>query len=139
MKIRTVLYLMFGAVIVAVLVILYVTNQQTLDSTIRLGHGIEVPVWFALRLASAVSMLVPLLFGVLRDLRRMLGDLTTRRQARSLQEAEELYLKGIESMLNGREEKALEHFDAVLAIEPNQIGRASCRERGESAGGGARV
>src|SRR2546426_10001535 len=126
MKIRTVLYLMFGAVIVAVLVILYVTNQQTLDSTIHLGHGIEVPVWFALLLASAVSMLVPLLFGVLRDLRRMLGDLTARRQARSLQEAEERYLQGIESMLNGREEKALEHFDAVLAIE---IGRASCRER----------
>src|SRR5437867_9346457 len=121
MKIRTVLYLMFGAVIVAVLVILYVTNQQTLDSTIRLGHGIEVPVWFALLLASAVSMLVPLLFGVLRDLRRMLGDLTARRQARSLQEAEERYLQGIESMLNGREEKALEHFDAVLAIDPNHF------------------
>ncbi|OLE66702.1 MAG: hypothetical protein AUG09_06185 [Acidobacteria bacterium 13_1_20CM_2_68_7] len=121
MKIRTVLYLMFGAVIVAVLVILYVTNQQTLDSTIHLGHGIEVPVWFALLLASAVSMLVPLLFGVLRDLRRMLGDLTARRQARSLQEAEERYLQGIESMLNGREEKALEHFDAVLAIDPNHF------------------
>src|SRR3989454_9587793 len=126
MKIRTVLYLMFGAVIVAVLGLLYVTNQQPLDSTINLGHGISIPVWFALLLASAVSMLVPLLFGVLRDLRRMLGDLTARRQARSLQEAEERYLQGIESMLNGREEKALEHFDAVLAIE---IGRASCRER----------
>ncbi|HYS78576.1 MAG TPA: tetratricopeptide repeat protein [Candidatus Dormibacteraeota bacterium] len=121
MKIRTVLYLMFGAVIVAVLVILYVTNQQTLDSLIHLGHGIHIPVWFALLLASAVSMLVPLLFGVLRDLRRMLGDLTARRQARSLQEAEERYLQGIESMLNGREEKALEHFDAVLAIDPNHF------------------
>ena len=95
MKIRTVLYLMFGAVIVAVLVILYVTNQQTLDSKILLGHGIAIPVWFALLLASAVSMLVPLLFGVLRDLRRMLGDLTARRQARSLQEAEERKLRGV--------------------------------------------
>src|SRR3989442_1510136 len=121
MKIRTVLYLTFGAVIVAVLVILYVTNQQTLDSTIHLGHGIEVPVWFALLLASGGSSLVPLLVGVLRDLRRMLGDLTARRRARSLQEAEERYLQGIESMLNGREEKALEHFDAVLAIDPNHF------------------
>ena len=121
MKIRTVLYLMFGAVIVIVLSILYVTNQGILDSQLILSRGIRFPVWFALLLASGVSMLVPLLFGVLRDLRRMLGDLTARRQARSRQEAEERYLRGVESMLNGREEKALEHFDAALLIEPNHF------------------
>ena len=121
MKIRTVLYLMFGAIVVIVLSILYGTNKDTLDSQIVFGHGLHIPVWFALLLASGVSMLVPLLFGVLRDLRRMLRDFSVRRQARSRQEAEELYLRGVESMLNGREEKALEHFNEVLALEPNHF------------------
>jgi len=121
MKIRTVLYLMFGAIVVIVLSILYGTNKDTLDSQIVFGHGLHIPVWFALLLASGVSMLVPLLFGVLRDLRRMLRDFSVRRQARSRQEAEELYLRGVESMLNGREERALEHFNDVLAIDPNHF------------------
>jgi lipopolysaccharide biosynthesis regulator YciM len=121
MKIRTVLYLTFGAIVVFVLTILYGTNKDTLDSQIVFGRGLHVPVWFALLLASGVSMLVPLLFGVLRDLRRMLRDFSVRRQARSRQEAEELYLRGVESMLNGREERALEHFNEVLAIEPNHF------------------
>jgi lipopolysaccharide biosynthesis regulator YciM len=121
MKIRTVLYLMFGAIVVAVLTALYVTNQAALDSMLVVGRGLQVPVWFALILMSGVSMLVPLLFGVLRDLRRILRDLTARRQARSRQEAEELYLRGVESMLNGREEKALEHFNEVLTVDPNHF------------------
>ncbi len=121
MKIRTVLYLMFGAIVVAVLTALYVTNQAALDNMLVVGRGLQVPVWFALILMSGVSMLVPLLFGVLRDLRRILRDLTARRQARSRQEAEELYLRGVESMLNGREEKALEHFNEVLAVDPNHF------------------
>src|SRR5437867_10814499 len=121
MKIRTVLYLMFGAIVVIVLSILYGTNQQALDARIIIGENLAIPVWFALLLASGVSMLVPLLFGVLRDLRRMLRDFTVRRQARSQQEAEEFYLRGVESMLNGREEEAIEHFNEVLALEPNRF------------------
>jgi tetratricopeptide (TPR) repeat protein len=121
MKIRTVLYLMFGAIVVIVLSIVYGTNKEILDSQLALGRGLHIPVWFALLLVSAVSMLVPLLLGVLRDLRRMLRDFGVRREARSRQEAEELYLRGVESMLNGREERALEHFNAVLAVDPNHF------------------
>lgn len=121
MKIRTVLYLMLGAIAVAVLIALYVTNQQTLDSPVVVGRGIWIPVWFALLLVSGLSMLVPLMFGVLRDLRRMLRDFTARKQARSRKEADDVYLKAVESMLNGREERALQHFDEVLALEPSHF------------------
>src|SRR5256885_14818557 len=117
MKVRTVLYLMFGAIVVIVLSILYGTNKDTLDSQIVFGRGLHIPVWFALLLASGVSMLIPLLFGVLRDLRRMLRDFTARRQARSRPEGEGLYLGGVEAMLNGREGRGRGHFNAVLAIE----------------------
>src|SRR5207249_5407808 len=41
MKIRTVLYLMFGAIVVIVLTILYGTNQDTLNSQIVFGRSEE--------------------------------------------------------------------------------------------------
>ncbi len=121
MKIRTVLYLLVGAIVVAALSILYTTNQDTLSRSLVFGDGLTLPVWFAFLMVSGVSMLVPLLFGVLRDLRRMFRNVTARRRMRSQQEAEERYLQGVESMLNGREERALEHFNAVLALNPDHF------------------
>ena len=59
-----------------------------------------MPVWVTILAVSGISMLVPLLFGLLRDLRRMFSGLTARRKVRSQQEAEERYLIGIESRLN---------------------------------------
>src|SRR2546428_14181192 len=105
MKIRTVLYLMFGAIVVIVLSILYGTNQQALDARIIIGENLAMPVWSALLLASGVPVPVPLLFGVLPDLGRMLRDFTVRRRARSQQEAEEFYPRGVEAMRNGSEEE----------------------------------
>ena len=121
MKIRTVLYLMFGATVVAVLSILYTLNRDVLNQPLVVGRGLTMPVWLCFLGVSLVSMLVPLLFGLLRDLRRMVGGLTVRRRQRSQQEAEEGYLQGIEAMLNGREERALEHFNAVLALDPDHF------------------
>lgn len=121
MKLRTVLALIGGATVVAVLSILYATNRDTLSRPLILAHGVWVPVWFAFLLAMAVAMLVPILFGLLRDLRRMLGSLGARRRERSLRDAGERYLHGVEAMLNGREERALEHFNAVLAVEPDHF------------------
>jgi lipopolysaccharide biosynthesis regulator YciM len=121
MRIRTVIYLMSGAIVVFVLSVLYSTNQETLDRHVFFGHGVSMPVWFCVLMVSGVSMLVPLVFGVLRDVRRVVGSLGARRRMRSLQEAEERYLLGVEAMLHGREERALEHFNAVLAVEPGHL------------------
>jgi tetratricopeptide (TPR) repeat protein len=121
MKIRTVLYLMLGATLVAVVSILYSLNQEILNRTLVVGRGLTAPVWFCFLMVSGVSMLVPLLFGLLRDLRRIMSGLTARRRIRSQQEAEERYLMGVESMLNGREERALEHFNAALAVDPDHF------------------
>ena len=121
MKVRTVLYLMIGAVIVAALSILYSTNREILNQHIFIGHGLSIPVWFCMLVLSGISMLVPMLFGLVRDVRRMFNNLTARRRVRSQKEAEERYLMGVESMLHGREERALVHFEAVLVIDPNHF------------------
>ena len=118
MKIRTVLYLTLGAIVVAALSVIYSANRDALNQPIILGRALTMPVWACLLLACGISMLVPLLFGLLRDLRSFFSNLTARRRQISLQEAEQLYLLGIEAMLNGREEKALEHFNAVIDEDP---------------------
>lgn len=121
MKIRTVVFLMIGTTLVALVAILYSYNQDLLNQPLLLGRNLSIPVWFCLVLVSGISMLVPLLFGLLRDVRRLFGSLGARRRQRSQQEAEERYLLGVESMLNGREERALEHFDAVLQLDPENF------------------
>lgn len=112
---------MIGAIVVAVLSILYTDNKEALDRQIFFGNGMSMPVWFCILMVSGLSMLVPLLFGLVRDVRRLFGNLTARRAAHSLQQAERRYLSGIESMLNGREERALEHFNSVLTLSPNHF------------------
>jgi lipopolysaccharide biosynthesis regulator YciM len=121
MKIRTVLYLTIGAIVVSVLSVLYTTNREVLDRHIFLGHGLSMPVWSCILLASGVSMLVPLLFGLLRDAREFLRNLASRSRAVDQREAEKHYVKGVEAMLNGREEKALEHFNAALQADPQHF------------------
>jgi len=121
MRMRTFVYLMVGAIVVVVLSILYTDNREALDRQIFFSHGLSMPVWFCILAVSGLSMLVPLLFGLVRDTRRVFGNLTARKAAQSLQEAERRYLSGIESMLNGREERALEHFNSALTLNPNHF------------------
>ncbi len=121
MRIRTVLVLCGGAVAVAVLLILYAANRDVLRQPLVLGHGVWVPVWIGFVVVAGVSMLLPLLFGLLRDLRRMMIDLTGRGQGRNLHGAEQRYLQGVESMLHGREERALAHFNAVIEADPDHF------------------
>jgi len=114
MKIRTVLYLTIGAIVVSVLSIVYTSNREVLDRHVFLGHGLSIPVWSCILFAGGFSMLVPLLFGLMRDARRFFGTLGARRQANAARDAEGYYVRGVEAMLNGREERALEHFNAAL-------------------------
>ncbi|HET8946792.1 MAG TPA: hypothetical protein VFQ07_07405, partial [Candidatus Polarisedimenticolia bacterium] len=121
MKIRTVLYLTLGATLVAVLSVLYTANRAVLDQSLVLSHGITLPVWGCLLLASLLSMLIPILFGLLKDAREFLSSLTASSRATDTQALEGLYARGVEAMLNGREERALEHFNAVLNRDPQHF------------------
>ena len=119
MRIRTVLVLLGGTIVVAVLLILHSANRAVLAQPIVVGHGVWIPVWLAFVLTAAFSALLPLLFGLVRDVRRMVADLSSRRRGKRTQEAERRYVQGVEAMLHGREERALAHFTAVLEAEPD--------------------
>jgi lipopolysaccharide biosynthesis regulator YciM len=113
-RLRTFFFIIAASVLVLVLALLYRPNAEVLNTQIQLSRDFSLPVWAAFLFVSLASMAVPVIFGLLRDVKQMLDSVTRRRTVRLQKEMERLYLLGIEAILGGREERALEHFRAVL-------------------------
>ena len=118
MKLRTFFFLLSGAVLVFVLSLLYTPNSETLNRPIVLTRDFTMPVWAAFLFVALASMAIPLIFGLLRDVKHLFDSITRRRVVRTQKELERRYVLGIEAILNGREERALEHFNAILQRDP---------------------
>ena len=114
MKLRTFLVLLAASGLVFVLSLLYTPNSETLNQRIFLSRDVSLPVWAMFLLVALASMALPVIFGLLRDVRHLMDSVTRRRAVRSKKEIEQRYVLGIEAILNGREERALEHFNAIL-------------------------
>jgi lipopolysaccharide biosynthesis regulator YciM len=114
MRLRTFFFLFAASVLVLVLALLYRPNAEVLNTHIELSRDFSLPVWAAFLFVSLASMAVPVIFGLLRDVKQLLDSVTRRRTVRLQKEMERLYLLGIEAILSGREERALEHFSSVL-------------------------
>ena len=118
MKFRTFLLLLAASGLVFVLSLLYIPNRDTLSQRIFLSRDLSLPVWAMFFLVSLSSMAVPVAFGLLRDVRHLMESVTKRRSQKAQKELEQRYVLGIEAILNGREERALEHFNAILQRDP---------------------
>ena len=121
MKLRTFFFLLIASGAVFVLSLLYPANSQVLNQRIFLSRDLSLPVWAAFLFVSLAAMAVPVIFGMLRDVKRLLDRITRRRAIRDQKDIERRYLLGIEAILNGREERALEHFDAILRRDPDHL------------------
>ncbi len=118
MRLRTFFFIIAASGLVFVLAFLYAPNAIVLNEHISLARDFTLPVWAVFIFVSLASMAVPVIFGLLRDVKRLLDGVTRRRQLRLQKETERLYLLGIEAILSGREERALEHFGAILQLDP---------------------
>lgn len=121
MKLRTFFFILAAAFLVLVLSLLYRPNSEVLNSKIFLSRDFSMPVWAAFLFTALAAMAVPVIFGMLRDVKNLLDRITRRRAVRSQKEMERRYVLGIEAILNGREERALEHFQAILERDPNHF------------------
>jgi lipopolysaccharide biosynthesis regulator YciM len=135
-RLRTFFFVIVLSVIVLILAILYRPNATVLDSHIQLSRDFSLPVWAAFLFVSLASMAVPVVFGLLRDVKHLLDSVTRRRTARLQKEVERLYLLGVEAILSGREERALEHLRAILQRDPEHFEALLkagdvCREMGQ--------
>jgi len=120
-KLRTFLMLLAASGVVFVLSLLYTPNRETLNQRIFLSRDISLPVWATFLLVALCAMAVPVVFGMLRDVKQLVDSVTRRRAARLRKEIEQRYILGIEAILNGREGRALQHFDAILQRDPSHF------------------
>jgi lipopolysaccharide biosynthesis regulator YciM len=120
-KLRTFFYFLAGGSLVPVLAILYQRNREALGQKVFLSRDFSMPIWAAFVFVALAAMAVPILFGLLRDVKQLLDRITRRRALRSREEMERRYVLGIEAILNGREERALEHFRAILERDPSHF------------------
>jgi lipopolysaccharide biosynthesis regulator YciM len=120
-KLRTFLMLLAASGLVFVLSLLYTPNRGTLNQRIFFSNDVSLPVWATFLLVALCAMAVVVVFGLLRDVKHLMDSVTRRRAIKAQKEIEQRYVLGIEAILNGREERALEHFNAILQRDPSHF------------------
>lgn len=121
MKLRTFFFILAASALVFILSVLYTPNAETLNQKVFLSRDFSMPVWAAFLFVALAAMAVPVIFGMARDVKQLLDSVTRRRAVRTRQEMERRYVLGIEAILSGREERALEHFNAILQRDPTHL------------------
>jgi lipopolysaccharide biosynthesis regulator YciM len=121
MQIRTFLGILGALSLVAFLAILGNLNQPLLDQRFQVTPTVSLPLWAALvgvYLTGVLTFIIAFLLRGSADLVERWRLLRGRRAGRA---ADELYNRGMEAVLEGREEKALEHFQALLSRESEHV------------------
>jgi tetratricopeptide (TPR) repeat protein len=104
-------------------------------STIRLNAGLvtvqlpfaeplQIELWMVLLAGFATGAGVILLFDIAGGARRFARDRRRKLARRAQEEVEDLYLQGLESMMNGHYQKALDRFEKVLDRDPEHSNAA---------------
>ena len=105
-------------------------------STIRLNEAlvtvqfaffqpVALELWMVMLAAFGTGAGVILFFDLAGGVRRFAHDRRQRRLQEAHQAVEELYMAGLDAIVNGHHEKALQRFDSVLER------RAGARERAD--------
>ena len=118
MQIRTFLTILGALALVAFLAILARPNQALLDQPFQISPTRVVPLWTILvgtYLTGVLTFLVVFLLRGSADLAERWRMLQGRRAGRAV---DDLYNRGMEAILEGRDEKALEYFQSILSREP---------------------
>lgn len=121
MQIRTFLGILVSLALVACLAVLVNQNQPLLDQPFKIAPDRTAPLWMVLVGSFLIGVLTFLVLFLLRgsaDLVERWRMLQGRRAGRAV---DELYSRGMEAVLEGRDEKALEHFQSILSREPENF------------------
>lgn len=121
MQIRTFLGILAALALVAALAVLGSINQPLLDRPFHLTPQRTVPLWTALLAIYVAGVLSFAGAFLLRGSAGMIERWKGLQGARSGRAVDELFGKGMDAVLDGREERALEHFQAILARDPDHF------------------
>jgi lipopolysaccharide biosynthesis regulator YciM len=121
MKIRTFLILLVLLLLTTGSAVLAIRNQQALAAPFQVTGTFSVPVYAVLGGGFLAGALVVLAGSIFRDSRDLLHRLEGLRGSKERKHLEDLYRQGMEAVLEGLEERALVHFQAILAADPSNV------------------
>ncbi|HEY3177063.1 MAG TPA: tetratricopeptide repeat protein [Candidatus Polarisedimenticolia bacterium] len=117
MQIRTFLTILGALALVAFLAIFGKLNQLLLDQPFLITPTRSVPLWTVMVGAYLVGVLTFLTVFLLRGSADLVERWRLLRGRRAGRAVDEIYNRGMEAILEGRDEKALEHFQSILSLD----------------------
>lgn len=93
-------------------------NEALVSVQFAFFQPVALELWMVMLAAFGVGAGVILFFDLAGGVRRFTRDRRRRRVHEAHQAVEELYMAGLDAMVNGHHEKALQRFDSVLEREP---------------------
>ena len=114
MRIRTFFLILLVLAVSYAMAELAVKNREVLQQEMHLWGGTSPPVGVMLVVALLIGALITAVFGISREVGRMLELWRYRRDRRKTEEIEEENSRGLVAVLESREDEALGHFRAVL-------------------------
>jgi len=99
--------------------VLVIRNQQILAARFLITDEFTVPVYAILGAGFLAGAGLVLTGSVFRDSRDLLRRLEGLRGAKETKHLHGMYRQGMEAFLEGQEEKALSHFQAILSADPS--------------------
>lgn len=110
------------AAVVAVFVVLLIEfNQGKIAVNLTPSKTFEVSKSVFFLVSFAVGAGLILFFYVVRDIKRFLGGLRVQREQKKQSKIQDLYTRGLNSLLAKRNPDATTFFQKVLTIDPNHV------------------
>ncbi len=121
MRLRTLLGLLLIFGLVWFLASTIAMNRDPVQISLAFAQTLNVELWMALLGAFGAGAALILFFDIAGGARQFAKDFHARRRHRAHERTEDLYLQGLDDMVNGRYEQAAAQFDKVLSREPNHL------------------
>jgi len=121
MRLRTLLSLLLIFGLVWSLASTIAMNRDPVEISLALIPPLNVELWMALLGAFGAGAALILFFDLAGGVRRFARNREARRLHRAHERTEDLYLQGLDDMVNGRYQQAVAQFDKVLSREPDHL------------------
>ena len=121
MRFRTLLGLLLIFGLVWVLASTIAMNRVPVEISLAWFRTLNVELWMALLGAFGAGAALILIFELAGGARRFAENFRARRLHRAHERTEDIYLQGLDDMVNGRYEQAVAQFDKVLTREPDHL------------------
>ena len=121
MNLRTFFSILFGFLVVSVLALALLQNLELLEQPFVLTPENSLPVYAVFVLVFLAGLSVALIISLLQDSHSLFGRVQGWWGARTRRAMEERYRRGIETMLGGHDERAVQIFSDILNRRPDHF------------------